>query len=399
MRHWMKLCESLADFKVDAYHGTTADFPAFDPSLTRDIGLHFGTAQQADRATRDYFGKPKDNANIIPVKLRLRNPLRVRDLFDTTRTRYIARAKKFCLETPGFHPNSEEHDAIFDTAKAADRARHKAGGDWGSLDSRKAAHQKPADDAAKAFWQAIQASAERQGYDGFIYKNRVEGKGDSYVVFDPRNVRAKHASFANPDSDRLLDCRLFESKLPTIDKWLAQAVLDAATRHGFDMSNWAAPSMWDAENGGEEAEMDEDELLVQNILASMRQMWTDQIRPAIKGDQLRVYRAVAVSSIYQLRSDALGKHWSTSRKHAFPYWATKGNRPHSGGQWLVVQALVDLKHVEWADTFALHIEGGEDEVELYAGTPVSVTGIEWASDHGPIEDTSGQELIGQTLTT
>ena len=398
MRQWMALCEAL-DFNVDAYHGTTADFPAFDPKLTRDIGLHFGNAEQADRATRDYFGKSKDNANIIPVKLRLRNPLRVRDLFDTVRTRYIARAKKFCLETPGFHPNSEEHDAIFDTAKAADRARRKAGGDWGSLDKRKDAYQAPADAAAKAFWQAIQVSAERQGYDGFVYKNRVEGKGDSYVVFDPKNVRAKHASFANPDSDRLLDSRLFEGNMPKIDKWLAQAVLDSCIQHGFDMSDWGQPSAWDAENGGEEAEMDEDELVVQNVLASMKQTWKDQIKPSIQGNQLRVYRAIALSSIYQLKSDALGKHWSTSRNHAFPYWASKaGSRRHTSS-WLVVQALVDLKHIEWADTFALHLEGGEDEVELYQGTPVTVTGIEWASDHGPVEDTSGQELIGQTLTT
>ena len=191
--------------------------------------------------------------------------------------------------------------------------------------------------------------------------------------------------------------RIVEGLRPTIDKYLAQAVLDAALQHGFDMSDWAAPSMWDEENGGEDE--DEDERLIDNILASMRQTWKDQIKPAIQGHQIRVYRAVAVASIYQLKSDALGKHWSTSRQHAYPYWAQKGHRSHHGGSWLVIQALVDLKHVEWADTFALHLEGGEDEVELYAGTPVTVTGVEWYSDRGPVEDTSGQELIGQTLTT
>lgn len=204
MRRYIDVCERYG-FDIDAYHGTTADFDTFDPSLTRDIGMHFGTAAQADKATRDWFNKPKDNAHIIPVSLRLRNPLRVRDLFDTTRTRYINRAKAFTLETPGFIPNREEHDEIYAAAKEADRARRRAGGDWGSLDSRKKEYQKPAEDAAKAFWQAIQKSAERQGYDGFVYNNRVEGKGDSYVVFDPRNVRARHASFANLDSARLLD--------------------------------------------------------------------------------------------------------------------------------------------------------------------------------------------------
>ena len=190
--------------------------------------------------------------------------------------------------------------------------------------------------------------------------------------------------------------RIVEGLQPKIDKYLAQAVLDSCLQHGFDMSDWAAPSMWDDENGDEEA--DEDVRLIDNIVASMRQEWKDQIKPAIQGHQMRVYRAVAVASIYQLKSDALGKHWSTSRQHAYPYWASKGHSGR-GAFWLVIQALVDLKHVEWADTFALHLEGGEDEVELYAGTPVMVTGVEWYSDRGPIEDSSGQELIGQILTT
>lgn len=196
-------------FDIDAYHGTTADFDAFDPSLTRDIGIHFGTPEQAERATHDFYRKPRPNARIIPVKLRLKNPLRVYDMFDTLRTTYIARAKRFTLETPGFHPSREEREAIYAAAKLADKGRRKAGGDWGSLDTRKDAYQEPAEQAAKAFWQAIQASAERQGYDGFVYRNRVEGAGDSYVVFDPRNVRARHARFANLDSDKLLDSQSF----------------------------------------------------------------------------------------------------------------------------------------------------------------------------------------------
>ena len=34
------------------YHGTNADFTAFNPKLTRDIGLHFGTKEQAETFRR-----------------------------------------------------------------------------------------------------------------------------------------------------------------------------------------------------------------------------------------------------------------------------------------------------------------------------------------------------------
>lgn len=35
------------------YHGTAADIPAFDVSRTGDIGVHFGSAEQADAASRN----------------------------------------------------------------------------------------------------------------------------------------------------------------------------------------------------------------------------------------------------------------------------------------------------------------------------------------------------------
>jgi hypothetical protein len=208
LRRWMRLVETASnDFNIDAYHGTTADFDSFDPSRTRDIGMHFGTQGQANKAVQSFMGDTRDGANVIPVKLRLHNPLRVPDMFDTMRTTYVNRAKTFTLLIRGFRVTQPERSLIYDMAKAADKARRKSGGDWGSLDKAKATHQEPAEAAAKAFWQAIQASAERQGYDGFVYSNKVEGKGDSYVVFHSKNVRSRHAGFdpAKADSDKLMD--------------------------------------------------------------------------------------------------------------------------------------------------------------------------------------------------
>jgi len=202
-------------FNIDAYHGTTAAFDAFDPRRTGDIGMHFGTLQQADKVIRPIFRSPDNaeyqpGANIIPVKLRLHNPLRVYDMFSTLRTTYMNRAKIWCLNTKGFDPNNEDHDRIFDLAKQTDRLRRAAGGEWGALNKSKSEQQAKFTASAADFWRAIQASAERQGYDGLVYGNRVEGKGDSYVVFHPNNIRTRHASFdpSKTSSDKLLDGRV-----------------------------------------------------------------------------------------------------------------------------------------------------------------------------------------------
>lgn len=167
---------------------------------------------------------------------------------------------------------------------------------------------------------------------------------------------------------------LCETAHPIIDKHLAAAVIDAALRHGFDLSD------------------EDDDSLVQSTLRMMHLTWDDMIQPAIHGDQLRVYRAIAVASAHSLRADALGKHWSTDMASAHPYNGRNASR------WIVLQALVGLTHVDWASTFALHLEGGEYEVELFQGTPVTVTGVEWHTNRGPIDDASADGLVGQTLT-
>jgi hypothetical protein len=190
----MKIMEILA------YHGTTHEFDQFDPSRTGDIGMHFGTPEQASNATRDLWarkGEPeyRSGAHVRPVNLDLKNPLRVRDNFSTLRARFIARAKQWSLDTPGFHMTGPEREQLYAWAKIADTARRKAGGDWSiELRPQNAALNEKYKEASKHFWDIIQASALRQGYDGFVYSNRVEGKGDSYVVFDPKLIRSQFES-------------------------------------------------------------------------------------------------------------------------------------------------------------------------------------------------------------
>lgn len=195
-------------FNLEAFHGTENDFDEFDPRKTGDIGIHFGSPGQASHFALDLRGQPKPGGNIIPVRLKLHRPLRVKDMFSTLRVTFINRAKQWTLATRGFHANEQERAAIYAAAKAADAARRRGGGDWSiQLDKSKASHLASYEQASRAFWEAIQASCERQGYDGLIYDNKAEGGGDSYVVFHANQVRAQHASF-DPDkaeSSKLLD--------------------------------------------------------------------------------------------------------------------------------------------------------------------------------------------------
>jgi hypothetical protein len=175
--------------EIIAYHGTKSNFEKFDPSLTGDVGIHFGTSDQANAAIRNQWQKiPEypEGANVRRANLDIKNPLRVYDNFSTLRATFMGRAKKWSLETPGFHMSQNEREELYRCAKIADKARRKAGGDWSiALLPQNADLNRVYEQASKEFWAVIQASAIRQGYDGFVYANRAEGKGDSYVVFDP----------------------------------------------------------------------------------------------------------------------------------------------------------------------------------------------------------------------
>ncbi len=60
------------------------------------------------------------------------------------------------------------------------------------------------DQPSREAWAAEMATAKAEGHDGLVYRNEAEGRGDSYVIFDPRQVKSatgNRGSFdpANPD--------------------------------------------------------------------------------------------------------------------------------------------------------------------------------------------------------
>jgi hypothetical protein len=141
----MKISEVVSG-PVIAYHGTTDDISQFRP-LT-----HFGT-EKAARDRMDY--KKNATGKIYKVQLDIRNPFTIKDFAGNHYDRVYAfdlRDKKKISQ--------EEMEKI---TMLQDPAQLRA---------------------------ALLAKVQELGYDGFVYKNRYEDKGNlSYVILDPSQVK------------------------------------------------------------------------------------------------------------------------------------------------------------------------------------------------------------------
>jgi hypothetical protein len=134
-------------FTIDAYHATRA--PEFDAFKRKpnDIGMHFGTAEQAndrlDYTRRPYYGAELDPPErLLPVKLAIKNPLRMDDIggWGSDNLLYALR-------------NHPEFDA-----EAVRRAATSAGNESGRV-------------------AALRDLIKQKGYDGIVYKNTGEVAG------------------------------------------------------------------------------------------------------------------------------------------------------------------------------------------------------------------------------
>ena len=140
----MKIVEVITP--IIAYHGTTDDITQFRP-LT-----HFGT-EKAARDRMDY--KKNANGKVYKVQLDIRNPFTIKDFAGNHYDRVYAfdlRDKKKISQ--------EEMEKI---TMLQDPVQLRA---------------------------ALLDKVRELGYDGFVYKNRYEDKGNiSYVILDPSQVK------------------------------------------------------------------------------------------------------------------------------------------------------------------------------------------------------------------
>jgi hypothetical protein len=145
------------------YHGTDKVFTSFDIEGAKksssngmlELGFHFGTAEQANErmrpieqaGTRKIEGQP----SIIPVYLSLQNPLWIpSDLGDWADMNFIREY---------FGPENYEVFTKQELTKL-----------------------KTPDDVRKALL--------KKGYDGIRYSNEQEGEGDSWIAFNPVDIKS-----------------------------------------------------------------------------------------------------------------------------------------------------------------------------------------------------------------
>jgi len=155
---------------LKAYHGTNDVFEIFNPKLTRDIGMHFGTESQAYK-----FGK-----HIMPVHLDIRNPLPMEDVF----SRYDGLGEAWRTIDAETNITSAERDKLAEHTRAVQNK-------WS--DDRNVDNTKIKE--FKQFWKLAEKVIRRSGFDGIVYRNKVEGDFDSYVVFDPKQIKSAGPSF------------------------------------------------------------------------------------------------------------------------------------------------------------------------------------------------------------
>lgn len=180
------------------YHATSHDLTSFAPYT------HFGTAKAANDRARDLIGFSRDVVKrepeyeqILPVYLRVENPLRMPDLADldsnTGKPLLEAHAE---WEARGGESNGND-DEPYPRGWEGEEAVATTLLEMGIINIDEFEEVR---DNAKAF-QLLAA----KGYDGIVYTNIVEDRGhDSWIVFDPAQVKsaiANQGTFKTSDQD------------------------------------------------------------------------------------------------------------------------------------------------------------------------------------------------------
>lgn len=138
------------------YHKTKGDFTVFDTSRG-DLGAHFGTLTQAEGVAR--LEGNGEGANIMPVRLAIRNPLRLKD-------------------TGSFHADATAGQLVKKgviSKELAAKINSDIKGDW---------------TLRKKYNKIVREAIQDKGYDGVVYANEHEGAGDSWIAFEPTQIKS-----------------------------------------------------------------------------------------------------------------------------------------------------------------------------------------------------------------
>lgn len=199
------------------YHGTISPhkFDSFKHQ-NGDIGFHFGTLEQAKQRLKDKMANP--HARILAVHLRLKNPLRMRDL-----SHFSKEAIRYELEMhPKVYGNTQKEKEL-DRVNTDDDMRKfiKSLGHDGIVYRNEKevpeadGHLKKAQEHLDQFIKETGANPRKltpEQKQHPLYKEHMKETlraehminhfaQDSYIVFDPNQVRSIDAKFDKNKSD------------------------------------------------------------------------------------------------------------------------------------------------------------------------------------------------------
>ena len=185
-----RMARADKDYPMDLYHATSGPVVggALKEGKTYDsFGIHFGTPEtannrflvKANELSRD-ANRPitMNSPNIIPSRVKINNPLRLSE-----------------NRTGRWGPS----DVLMETISAAERGdvpkvTAKEIDDFYN-DNLKHKGKKFANLESPEFNEVLTNWLESKGYDGIVYKNTVEGGGDSYIAFRGNQIRSRFAKF------------------------------------------------------------------------------------------------------------------------------------------------------------------------------------------------------------
>jgi len=162
------------------YHGTDAEQPFTIFARSSDIGFHFGTAKAANDRLQ-MFGlldtAPPENSRILPVILKIVNPMEVSDAFDPykliedmEKRNYISFRESMKL--------INEIDKVKGETYGEFISKYVEGEKW--TDAEYFAWERQFKDSQQLQWRVLRNYIEDLGYDGLKYINAVEGVVDEF---------------------------------------------------------------------------------------------------------------------------------------------------------------------------------------------------------------------------
>lgn len=307
--------ENLAEFKKDStvqepvFHITDAPYGIKNDIFNvgdnpNELGTHFGTLETVHNLKRNRKSvAQKEDAQIYPVHLSIKNPVRLPDIFPLTDWATDIDGAVAGMDAVGTPKPAK--DLIVDWMQRAAK---------GEVDST----------------QDLRIALRKAGYDGVVYQNAAEGGGDSWIVFDPRQVKSAtgNAGTYNPDNPSMMysTLGLTREQVAKISEFFSKVIKnpDFAKRDPFSMVSRAVTSRMAglSPSGG-----------------MMKWVFDGKLRPM--RDAYSNELTARAQEFESFVKSAEGKAW-IERSNSTGTWDFAGLTPEQAKQ---AQALVDT--IEW----------------------------------------------------